>query len=354
MDMPQVPRPPFVCHVNLARGFRGGERQTELLIRELARRGVSQRLVARRGQPLADRLGHIDGLEVVQCGTGVLAAAWAIGLADIVHVHEGRCLKAALANSLATGTPFVVTRRIQKGPRAHWLNRRMHRRAAAVAVLSRAIGAQVTALCPEINPVVIPSAAAGLSADATRAQALRSAWGGAFVVGHAGALDDSHKGQLQILAVARSLAVALPDARFVMVGSGLDEAILKSSAADLTNVVFTGQVEQVGDYLRAFDVFLFPSRHEGLGSILLDVLDLGLPVVATRVGGIPEIIEDGVNGILVKPGDVGAMQAALLALSSDAELRARLGAAGRRTAAAYTASRMAESYLALYRSILEK
>ncbi len=350
--MPSDPLRPYVCHVNLARGFRGGERQTELLVRELARRGIRQRAVVRRGEPLAERLRGADRLEVVESGAGPLAAALAIGTADLVHVHEGRSLRSAWVNSLATGVPYLLTRRVQKGPRAHWLNRCMFRRAAAVVVLSRAIGASVTAICPEIEPTVIPSAAAGLPSDPARAEFLRRSWGGRFVVGHVGALDDSHKGQMQIVALARSLGDVLPDARFVMVGRGADEARLKSAAKGLTNVVFTGQVDQVGDYLCAFDVFLFPSRHEGLGSILLDVLDFGLPVVATRAGGISEIIEDSVNGFLFQVGDIEGMGDALLTLHSDGDLRARLGAAGRRTAAEYTAAGMTQRYLALYLSIL--
>jgi len=350
--MPHDPRPPFVCHVNLARGFRGGERQTELLIRELARRGARQRLVARRGEALIQHLHGTDALDIVESGAGVLAAARAIGVADLVHVHEGRSLHSAWLRNLATGTPYLVTRRIQKGPRRHWLNRRMYRRAAAVAAISRAVGARVTMLCPEIVPTLIPSAVTGLASDPTRAAALRRSWGGTFVVGHVGALDDSHKGQMQILELARRLADTLPGARFVMVGGGPDESRLKSSAAGLANVRFTGQVERVGDYLRAFDVFLYPSRHEGLGSILLDVLDFGVPIVATRAGGIPEIVEDAVTGILVDVGDIDSMRDAIVTLCSDADLRARLGAAGRLSATAYSASGMAERYLALYRSIL--
>ncbi len=350
--MPQEPRPPVVCHVNLARGFRGGERQTELLVRELAGRNLAQRLVARAGEPLAARLRGVARLEVVESRAGVLSGARAIGKAGLVHVHEGRSLKSAWINSVATGVPYLITRRIQNAPRAHWLNMIMYRRARAIAVLSRAIGASVATLWPEVASTVIPSAVAGLPSDPARSANLRRDWGGNFVVGHVGELDDSHKGQAQILAVARRLAGASPGVRFVLVGGGSDETMLRSSAAGHTNVVFAGQVESVGDYLGAFDAFLFPSRHEGLGSILLDVLDFGLPVVATRVGGIPEIVEDGVNGVLVEVDDIEGMGNALLALSADTDLRSRLGARGRSTAAAFSASLMAERYLELYRSIL--
>jgi len=354
MDKPSDSSRPLVCHVNLARGYRGGERQTELLVRELAKHGIRQRLVGRRGEPLAERLRDVDRLDVVECRAGPVAAALSVGVADLIHVHEGRSLRSAWINRAVTGTPYVVTRRIQQGPRAHPLNRHMYRRASAVAVLSRAIGSSMSSLCPGLVTTVIPSAVSGLPSSAEQAEKLRRSWGGDFVVGHVGVLDDSHKGQMEILALADDLATTLPGARFVLVGGGPDETRLRSAAAGLVNVVFAGQVDAVGDYLRAFDVFLFPSRHEGLGSILLDAFDFGIPVVATRVGGIPEIVEDSVNGMLVDVGHIEGMRDALQALHSDIDLRARVGAAGRQTARAYTVSAMAQRYLTLYRSVLEE
>ncbi|MGD8964984.1 MAG: glycosyltransferase family 4 protein, partial [Gammaproteobacteria bacterium] len=177
-------------------------------------------------------------------------------------------------------------------------------------------------------------------------------WGGQFVVGHIGNLDDSHKGQQQIVATAEAMASAHPQMRFVLVGGGPDEARLREASRRLPSLILEGQTDRVADYLGAFDVFLFPSRHEGLGSILLDALDFGLPVVATRVGGIPEVIEDGVNGFLVSVDDIGGMQEALAALAVDGELRARLGAAGREKARAFTREEMAERYAELYDSIM--
>ncbi len=353
MSRPKETRP-TVCHLNLARGYRGGERQTELLIRALARRGWIQRLVARRGEPLTRRLAGVDGLSIVPCRADWLGAARSIGRPDLIHVHEGRSLRSAWANSLLTGTPYIVTRRVQKGPRPHWLNRHMYRQASRIVVLSRAIADSVAGLDPGLPVAVIPSATSGMVPDPAASAALRARWGGDFVVGHIGALDDSHKGQQQILTVARALAATHPGMRFVLVGSGPDEALLREASRDDPRLILVGQVDGVADYLGAFDVFLFPSRHEGLGSILLDVLDLGLPVVATRVGGIPEIIEDDINGLLVAVEDIEGMRQALVALATDSSLRTRLGEAGRRSAEAFSPERMAERYQALYRSIPRK
>jgi glycosyltransferase involved in cell wall biosynthesis len=138
----------------------------------------------------------------------------------------------------------------------------------------------------------------------------------------------------------------------MLVGGGGDEALLKGLAAGLSNVTFTGFVDNVGDYLAAFDLFVLPSNREGIGSILFDAMDRQLPVVASRVGGVPDIVREGENGILIEAGRVDQLCAAILRLHDDAELRRALGEAGRRLASHFTAAAMARKYLDLYRGVL--
>lgn len=342
-----------VAHINLARGYRGGERQTQLLIEGLAERGWSQSLIARRGEALARRCAGTTGLETVEVAGNVVAGALALRSCDLVHVHEGRATQAAYLNSLMRGTPYVLTRRVQKGPRHTRSNRKMYGRAAAIVPVSRAIGESVSALDGSLAWRVIPDASSALLADPARAAALRASFGGDFVIGHVGALDDSHKGQLQIIAIARELAETEPGVRFVLVGSGRDEPLLRQAAAGLDNAYFAGQVEDVGNYLAAFDAFIYPSRHEGLGSILLDALEAGLPVVGTAVGGIPEIIEDGKNGILCFPDDIEAMAAAVLQFYRDPVLREGVGKVNRIRAEEFSPARMTTRYIDLYTDLVD-
>ena len=337
-----------VAHVNLARGFRGGERQTQLLIEELAAKGWPQRLIARRDEPLAARCASIAGLETVEVAGNVVTAALALRGCDLVHVHEGRATQAAYLNRVIRGTPYLITRRVQKGPRHTRANRRMYRHAAALVPVSRAIGASLNALGGDLEWTVVPDSTSALSTEPSRAAELRAGFGGDFVIGHVGALDDSHKGQLQIIDVARRVEASDPGLRFVLVGSGCDEAMLKQAAAGLDSVCFAGQVDDVGNYLAAFDAFIYPSRHEGLGSILLDAMEFGLPVVATAVGGIPEVIEDGANGMLCAPGDADALTAAVLRLYREPELRERIGAVNQNKASQFSPAHMASRYAEIY------
>jgi glycosyltransferase involved in cell wall biosynthesis len=198
----------------------------------------------------------------------------------------------------------------------------------------------------------VPDATSQFPVDPAAAAAIRNRYGDGLLIGNVAALVDSHKGQLQIIEVARRLGSSHPQLHFVLVGSGSDEVLLRSAAEGLDNLHFTGQVDNVGDYLAAFDVFFYPSRHEGLGSVLLDAMANGLPIVATRVGGIPEIVEDPVNGSLCAVDDLEAQCAAILRLAQDGGLRAGIAAANREKAAGYAPSVMTARYAGLYEQLL--
>ena len=140
--------------------------------------------------------------------------------------------------------------------------------------------------------------------------------------------------------------------RFVLVGSGRDEAMLRAAAAGLDNLVFAGFVDDVGNYLAALDSFIYPCRHEGLGSILLDALEFGLPVVATAVGGIPEVIDDEANGFLCEPDDIRALADAVRRLRRDAGLRERIGAVNKKKSENYSPAAMTNRYIDTYRRLV--
>ncbi len=341
-----------VVHVNTARAYRGGERQTELLIRELAKRGIEQRLVARRGAPLTRRFEDVD-VEIREAGGHFVAVTAATRGADIVQVHEGRSVYGAWGRHLLSGTPYVLTRRVDNPIRPHRFSYRAYRSAAFVVAVAEDVAEIVRRFDPDIRVRVIRSASSGLPVDAARVQEIRASLPGSFIVGHVGALDNRQKAQEYIIEVARRFADTRPDMHFVMVGGGADEAMLKDLARGLDNVTFTGFVDNVGDYLATFDLFILPSRREGIGGILLDAMDQRLAIVASRVGGVPSIVSDRENGLLIDSDRPDQLEAAILELADDPELRKAMGERGKAVAEQHTAEIMAEKYLALYRDILD-
>jgi glycosyltransferase involved in cell wall biosynthesis len=338
-----------IVHVNTARGYRGGERQTELLIRGLASRGLSQALVARRGAPLGERVRDID-VEVREVAGGLLSVTRATRDAALVHVHEGRSVYAAFLRSVLSGTPYVITRRVNNPIREHTFAHRAYRRATYVAAVAPAVAEVVRGFDAAISVTVVHSASSGLRVDASSSAAIRARFPGKTVVGHVGALDNGQKGQEFIIAAAREIERTHPDVHFVLVGGGDDEAMLKQAAAGLTNLTFTGFVDNVGDYLAAFDIFVLPSNREGIGSILLDAMEQGLPVVASRVGGVPDIVRDGENGLLIDAASPAQLRDAILKLKDNPELRRAFGGRGRTFAKDFTGEAMCRKYLALYES----
>jgi len=339
-----------LCHVNLARGFRGGERQTELLIRELAAVIPGQRLIARAGQPLCTRLNDVPGLEVVPV-SGKVSALRATAGVTLIHAHETAGAQVARLRQAFSGTPYIITRRVDNRPKGDWFTRSMYRHAACVVALSRAIARVLEDILPGIDCRIVPSASSHLTARPAAAEELRRRYPGKVLVGHVGAYDFSHKGQDILITAARSLLELRPQIQLVLVGAGRDEDALIALAAGLDNVLVAGWTDHVGDYLAAFDVFVFPSRHEGLGSILLDAMDFGLPIVASAVDGIPEIVTSGENGLLVPAGDSQGLAAALVRLADDAQLRSAIAARNKLKAREFSAAVMAERYLKIYREL---
>ena len=338
---------PVVGHVNLARGFRGGERQTELLIRELADRGLSQVVVVRSDEELGSRLSSVTGLTVRPVGWPFLHATAALRGCEVLHAHDGRAPSYTALAASRYSRPFVVTRRIQRAPGrgSLWA----YRRATELVGLSEGVADGLRRATGRGGVRIIPSASSNLPVDPRGVAAIKARFEGRFLVVCPAQLVPGQKGQEHLIAAARSLEEAGTPVCVLLLGRGGGEALFRQLASGLDSVEFGGFVNNLGDYLAAADGLVLPSLHEGLGSVLLDAFAAGLPVVASDIPGVRDVVRDGVTGLLVPPSDSGALAAALLRLRDDADLRERLARAGLDAAAHYTPARMADRYLSLYR-----
>jgi glycosyltransferase involved in cell wall biosynthesis len=176
-----------------------------------------------------------------------------------------------------------------------------------------------------------------------------------FVVGWIGRMTGVKRTDDVLLAV-RGLRERGVDAVLCMVGDGPDRDSVEQRAHDLDIVrhcLFVGYQDEVAPYYAAFDALILPSANEGTPVSAIEALAGGRPVVATRVGGVPDVVRDGVDGFLVEPGDVDAMADRLAELAGDSELRARMGAAGReRVLERYSVERLLDDTDRLYRELL--
>jgi glycosyltransferase involved in cell wall biosynthesis len=178
---------------------------------------------------------------------------------------------------------------------------------------------------------------------------------GAFVVGWVGRITGV-KATGAVLETVRALRDRGVDAVVCMVGDGPDRGRLEQQAHDLgiaRSAFFVGYQEEVAGFYRLFDAFLLPSVNEGTPVSAIEALAAGTPVVANRVGGVPDVVRDGVDGYLVEPGDSDAAADRLAVLASDGELRRAFGESGSaRVRKRYAVSRLVDDVDRLYRALL--
>lgn len=166
------------------------------------------------------------------------------------------------------------------------------------------------------------------------------------------------KGQRHLVDAVPDLARRFPDVAVVILGQGHLHAQLQAQAVALgvdDRVRLPGHRADARMLLDAADVFVLPSRHEGMPLALLEAMDAGLPVVATRVIGSEEVVVDGQTGLLVRPRDPAALSAAVGRLLADPALRRGYGSAGRRRyRERFTSARMATQTAAVYEQVLQQ
>ena len=160
---------------------------------------------------------------------------------------------------------------------------------------------------------------------------------------------------VEILAKVRAAGV---DAKLILVGDGPELSAVRYRAEQLGVVdmtVFVGKQENIADYLGVADVFLLPSELESFGLAALEAQACEVPVIATRIGGIPEVINEGESGFLSDVGDVGKMSVDTLRLLNDENLRRSFGERGRELAVQrYATSKIIPQYISFYEKIVKK
>lgn len=338
-----------ICHINLARGFSGGERQTLNLIRQLADQGVQQTLIARPGNPLLAAVAELP-VTVRECDHFILGHGSG-GDWDLIHCHDGKGVYWGLIEHWLRRTPYVITRRVDNPLGRGWVTRQAYGLASRVVCLSSAIQSVVQQTVPRAQTAVIPSSFSGFSVDEDAVRRIRKDYAGKILLGQVGRFL-THKGHAITLQAAAQLENTCPDAVILFLGEGPEEDSLKEQARGLGNVVFAGFKADIGNWLAALDLLVFPSLQEGLGSTILEAMQQRVPVVATRAGGIPDIIEDGVNGVLVRPGDGEALAEAVRSVLADDRLREQLVSGGEATLPRFSPERNAQAYLSLYNDLL--
>ncbi|MGH3104853.1 MAG: glycosyltransferase family 4 protein [Gaiellaceae bacterium] len=349
-----------VAHVHRIRGIGGSERHLLTLLPALAERGAEPVLVG-LDDPAWDAEPFYAELTVPSVRvpaprdvdpTLALRLRRALrGLRpDLVHTH---LVHADVYGAVAAGrVPLVSTKhnddRFRLGPFRH-VERALARRAERVIAITESLR-RFTVEQVGLPPGKVTTIHYGLDAPPRP-------WAPTELELPEGAI---------VSAVARLVpqkgidvavqAMAGVDATLVVLGEGPERSRLESLARNLgVRLLLPGRVGDVDFVLQRADVLVHPARWEGFGLALLEAMLAELPVVATRVSSIPEIVTDGETGLLVAPDDPDSLAAALRRLLADPGLRSRLGTAGRaRARESFSVERMARRTLAIYGEVVER
>jgi glycosyltransferase involved in cell wall biosynthesis len=353
----------------------GAENHVLTLVQSLRARGHLVAVVCPRPGPLVDAL--LDARVPVHLIEHVvpapdddyslsLPALWALSALmrrwrpTVVHSHLYPAhLHGTLAGQLA-GVPVLVAtaHTLVVRPGDPWLVALTRGRIIAVSRAAKALLVRA-GVPPRRIRVIYNGIAPQYFQDATaQALTLRQQLGiptDAPVVGIIARLS-AEKGHQAFLYLARDVAALYPPARFVVVGTGPLADELEALAARLgiaERVLFTGARRDITALNHAIDIFALPSREEALPLAVLEAMAAGRPVVASAVGGVPEVVVDGETGFLLRPDDHSGFVRAVATLLDRPALRARMGARGRaRVRERFGVDRMVDAVLRYYRTLL--
>lgn len=358
-----------VLHLETALEWRGGQQQISYLVQGLMQKAVPTALVCRPGAKIFEYF-ETNGLPVVPLnirhGLDLVAARRIAKMAkeqgfNILHAHSSHALMLGLlVKMLFRPLKLVASRRVDFS---------VKKSVVGTLKYNNGLVDKVICISENISRVLIDDGVSkeklviihdGIdinrfelkSADELRREL--SIPDEHFVVGTVAALV-GHKDYPNLLQAAKTVLQEFEKVTFVAVGDGGDRDELEALKRDLNlgnRFLFVGFRDDLERFYSLFDVFVLASHKEGLGTSVLDALACGLPVVGTRAGGIPEMIEPEVNGMLVPARDPQALASAILRLLKDEVLREKLAQNARPSVQKFSVEQMVQKHIVLYRSLL--
>ena len=338
-----------IIHVNLTKNFRGGERQTLLLIRQIQDDYpcIQQILVANPQGRLFQEVKSLSTVVLI-AARSQLTGHYTIPNSgnSVVHAHEARAVHWAYLQWILRKTPYIITRRVQDPIKQHWLTNSTYRSAAIRVAISKWI--QTHLLERSFEAILIPSS---YDSSIDYDDGTSSPKSSHTSLVQLGALVDAHKGQSTSI---RALANLSSDYSLTLIGDGPDRESLQELVRDLgleERVTFKPWADEEVQNLKNYDIFLMPSMHEGLGSIVLQAMRAKIPIIATQVGGLTDLISHLETGLLLPPNDPERLSEYITEIKTKTELRRSLTYEAALKVRKYSPKNMATAYVKLYNEV---
>ncbi|HEO70790.1 MAG TPA: glycosyltransferase family 1 protein [Candidatus Hydrogenedentes bacterium] len=354
-----------ILHINENADWRGGEQQATYLIHGLVRRGHSCIVAGRSGAPFLRRNAELSTVAAPFLGEVdlwtpiVLARAVRRFDVDIVHAHASHGHALACLARLLSECNVIVHRRIDRMPRSNALSRWKYRQADHYVAVCERVGnvlrefgvpaERITTIHSSIEP-------SWFDVEPLSREELGVAEG-VPLLGCVGALV-AQKNHLNLLEALPVILRETPQLQVVIIGEGELRGQIEGHIARFglgAHVRLLGHRNDVPRILKALDLFVLPSRDEGIGGACIEALAAGVPVVATDVGGVGEVVQDGRTGLLVPAADPEALAHAVLHLLQTPKFAEALAARGRLLVHEnFTVDRMVERTIGVYEKVLSR
>ncbi len=359
-----------VLHVDPDFDWRGGQQQALYLHQGMLARGFKSCLVCNPGSQMEQRLKQetLDHIAIRHHFEADLWAALRLALYakrrnfNILHLHSSHALSwGLLAKLFYPRLILIASRRVDFHISNNFFSRLKYYGRALNAIVAISDNIRRIMLSDGIPEAKIHLIYSGVDVHkfdfVERDPDYRKKWqiaDNVVIVGTVAAFV-AHKDYRNFIAAAALAIKSNPKLHFVAVGDGIMFQTIKELASEAginSHITFTGFQKDVGLHLKAFDIFVLASKKEGLGTSVLDAMSVGLPVIGTRAGGIAEMIEDGVSGLLVEARNSEALAEAILKLAADKDLRDSLGHGALKRCRDFSKERMVEENIRLYQSLL--
>jgi glycosyltransferase involved in cell wall biosynthesis len=368
----------FSLHIDTARSWRGGQNQVLLTVTGLRSAGDRAALVAHPGGELFKRAQ--EGLDLVPLAPRSevdLAAGWRLARViarlqpDVIHAHDPHAVAmagAALSFDAASrwksrrrAPALVASRRVDFHLKANSFSRWKYRQVDCFIAASEAIRQML--IGDGVPPDRVVTVHEGVDVDRIDAMPAVNVHEALWLPHHAPLVGNvaalvPHKGQRYLIEAAHLVIQKLPDARFVIFGEGELREHLEHLVREHhleKHVLLPGFRTDIIGCIKGIDLFVMSSVTEGLGTSLLDAMACRKAIVATRTGGIPEVVDDRQTGVLVPPREAAPLADAILALLNDPARRDQMAAAGyERVRTRFTVDRMVSDTAALYRRLMRR